>query len=90
MKAYESEEVTRGFLARLPHLAADAARAERTRQQCRALLGRQRRGRERLRAGVDGAKSVLTPAAVGAFCAFCVLYFGALVATAMLLEAPFG
>jgi hypothetical protein len=89
MTVYESEEITPEFLARMPRLAADRARANRTRQRCRALLGK-RRGRARARDGLALARSVARPMAAGAFCAFCVLYVGALVATAVLLQAPFG
>ena len=90
MTAYESEETAREFLARLPPVAADAVRADRTRQRCRALLARERRGRKRLRTEVARAATVLRPVAVGVFCVFCLVYVGALLVTAVLLESPSG
>jgi hypothetical protein len=90
MTVSESEEITREFLARMPRLAADRARANRTRQRCRARLGKQRLGRAWARVGLALARSVARPVAAAAFSVFCVLYVGALVATAVLLQAPFG
>ena len=71
-------------LSRVSILAADAARAERTRQRCRALLEQQSR-RQPVRARREipfGFKPVI----VGTFCVFCVVYVSALVTTAFQLK----
>ena len=71
-------------LSRLPTLAPDAARAERTRRRCRALLDQQSR-RQPVRSRLEipfGFKPVI----VGTICVFCVVYVSALVATAFQLQ----
>lgn len=75
-------------LARLAVLEPDGVRAGRTRQQCRAVLGRQRaaharKAQQRVGNGdVDGMRSRVRPAAIAAFGLLCAMYVGELVATA--------
>jgi hypothetical protein len=75
-----------GSLARLPMLAPDAARADRTRRRCRALLERQRRQRDYLLQHVDMARPRPRPLVVGVFCLFCLVYVSELMATTFRLQ----
>ena len=78
-------------LSRLAALEPDRARAERTRQHCRALLGRQRAAQTRSAAraltikGIAATPSPLPPVVLGAFCLLGAAYVGELFATAIRL-----
>src|SRR5215510_3046944 len=68
-------------LSRLPVLASDPARADRTRRRCRALLNRQHRRREQILSRAHVERPRLAPVILGLFCVLYTIYVGALLAT---------
>ncbi len=86
MTSSDSYETRLELLARLPRLAPDPERAERTRLQCRARLERQRRRSEHAAATIGFARRRLEQVAVGGFWLVYVVYVGALVSTIFRLQ----
>ncbi len=86
MTSYDIHDASLERLERLQCLAPDPRRAERVRVRCRTQLGRnpQRPAHTAVRTGY--ARRVLAPVVVGGFC---VLYFVALVTTALRLQGVF-
>jgi hypothetical protein len=89
MTSDDRDDATVASLARLPALAPDPARADRTRQRCRALLTRQQSLREPLLPRFPAARPRLAAVTVAAFCLLSIVYVGALVATVVRLRDLF-
>ena len=86
MTSNDRSESTPADLTPLAILAADPARAERTRRRCIALLAREHRRREPTRSRVEIARSGLGALILGVVCLFCVVYVSALAATAFRVQ----
>ena len=87
MTSHDSCDARLELLARLPRLAPDPERAERTRLRCRARFERRRQRSEHAAALIGFARRGLTPLTVGGFWVLYVVYVGTFVATIFRLQA---